>query len=214
MTQDSAVRVIKVGGSLLDLPDLPLRLNDWLTDQPLAHNVLMVGGGPLVEQVRQWHCGQQSAEKEKFDEVTAHWICIDLMSVTARVLHAWLPDLKFTAEMRLLKRRVHDAGETLFDVAKWLRREEATLPGIRLPCQWEVTSDSIAARLAIGLSADELVLLKSSWPQTTDASLTALAEEAYIDRMLPLLAAELPPLRMVNLRSLDRHMNNFCNYSN
>jgi aspartokinase-like uncharacterized kinase len=200
MTQDHTVRVVKVGGSLLDLPDLPLRINDWLAAQPAAHNVLIVGGGPLVEQVRRWHLGQRSAEKGPFEEVAAHWICIDLMSVTARIFHAWLPGLKFTAEMRMVKRRVQKAGETLFDVAKWMRREEGTLPGTPLPCQWEVTSDSIAARLAIVLSADELVLLKSSRPQTKDPRLTSLAEEAYIDRMLPLLAAELPPLRMVNFR--------------
>ena len=201
MTKSPATRVIKVGGSLLDLPNLATQLRDWLANQSLAHNVLVVGGGPLVEQVRRWRRRQPPAETEMLDEVTAHWICIDLMSVTARLLHAWLPDLKFTAEMRLLKRRMQKTGETLFDPAKWLRSEEATLPGTRLPCQWEVSSDSIAARLTVVLAADELVLLKSSWPKTQSHSLTALAEEGYIDRMLPLLAPELPPLRLVNLRN-------------
>ena len=200
MSKSPAIRVIKVGGSLLDMPDLAKQLRDWLANQSLAHNVLVVGGGSLVEQVRRWHRRQPPAETEMLDEVTAHWICIDLMSVTARLLHAWLPDLKFTAEMRLLKRRLQETGETLFDLAKWLRSEEATLPGTRLPCQWEVTCDSIAARLAVVLAADELVLLKSSWPDTQDPSLVALAEEGYIDRMFPLLAPELPPLRLVNLR--------------
>jgi aspartokinase-like uncharacterized kinase len=216
MTRSPAIRVIKVGGSLLDMPDLPKQLRDWLANQSLAHNVLVAGGGQLVEQVRRWHRGQPPAETERLDEVTAHWICIDLMSVTARLLHAWLPDLKYTAEMRLLERRMQEPGGTLFDVAKWLRSEEPTLPGTRLPCQWEVTSDSITARLAVALAADELVLLKSSWPKAhgpktegskeegpvkEGQSLVALAEEGYIDRMLPLLAPELPPLRMVNLRS-------------
>jgi len=203
MTSVPVVRVIKVGGSLLELPDLPGRLRQWLAHQPRAHNVLIAGGGQLVEQVRCWYRGRQSAEKETLDEVTAHWICIDLMSVTARLLHAWLPEMKYTAEIRLLQRRLHEAGGTLFDVAKWMRSEESSLPGTRLPCRWEVSSDSIAARLAVALAADELVLLKSSWPRTQGPKkpgLAALAEEAYIDRMFPRLAAELPPLRMVNLR--------------
>ena len=49
------IRVVKVGGSLLDLPQLPQKLRMWLAAQSPAHNVLVVGGGPLVEQVRTWH---------------------------------------------------------------------------------------------------------------------------------------------------------------
>ncbi len=203
------------------MADLASQLRDWLDQQSSAHNVLVVGGGQLVEQVRKWHRGQPPTAAGGLDEVMAHWICIDLMSVTARLLHAWLPELKLTAEMRLLKRRLQTPGGTLFDVARWLRSEEAMLPGTPLPCKWEVTSDSIAARLAVVLAADELVLLKSDWPkmyspkkqdsqkegpqqkgfQQKSGSLVALADEGYIDRMLPLLASELPPLRLVNLRS-------------
>jgi aspartokinase-like uncharacterized kinase len=81
------IRVVKVGGSLFDLPDLPQRLWAWLAAQPRAHNVLMAGGGPLVEQVRTWN--RQCA----IDETAAHWMCVDLLTVTAHMLHAWLPEI-------------------------------------------------------------------------------------------------------------------------
>jgi len=49
------IRVVKVGGSLLDLPELPQKLRTWLAAQSSAHNVLISWRGPLVEQVRSWN---------------------------------------------------------------------------------------------------------------------------------------------------------------
>ena len=46
------LRVIKLGGSLLTLPDLRTRFEEWLKAQPLALNLLICGGGELVEAVR------------------------------------------------------------------------------------------------------------------------------------------------------------------
>ena len=72
------LRVVKLGGSLLDLPDLPGRVERWLGRQPPASNVIVVGGGPLVNAIR------ASDRIHKLDEVAAHWLCIRVMSVTAQ----------------------------------------------------------------------------------------------------------------------------------
>jgi aspartokinase-like uncharacterized kinase len=190
------IRVVKVGGSLLDLPDLADRLRAWLAAQPRAHNVLVAGGGPLVEQVRAWNrqCG--------VDETAAHWMCVDLLTVTAHLLHAWLPEIPLVENDVLLCQRVGEEGATIFGPAPWLRHAEPGLPGVWLPTSWETTSDSIAGRLAAALRADEFVLLKSDLPKRrAGRELSALAAVGYIDPILALLAPELPPTRLVNFRS-------------
>ncbi|MCC6494368.1 MAG: hypothetical protein IT424_15255 [Pirellulales bacterium] len=189
------IRVVKLGGSLLDLPGLPQVLRSWLRAQPPAHNVLVPGGGPLVDQIRDWNAAGP------VDEATAHWMCVDLLTVTAHLLHAWLPEIPLVEDDRLLCQRVGEPGATIFGPAPWMRHSEPGLPGTWLPTNWETTSDSIAGRLAVALRADEFVLLKSALPRRgASRELSALAASGYIDPVLAKMAPELPPTRLVNLR--------------
>ena len=191
------IRVVKVGGSLFDLPDLGQRLRDWLGCQRPAHNVLIAGGGPLVEQIRTWHAD------EPIEDAAAHWMCVDLLTVTAHMLHAWMPEIPLVEDDCLLCQRVGEPGATIFGPAPWMRHSEPGLPGTWLPSNWETTSDSIAGRLAAALLADEFVLMKSALPRRkTSRELSALAAVGYIDSVLAQMAPELPPTRLVNLRTL------------
>jgi aspartokinase-like uncharacterized kinase len=191
------IRVVKVGGSLFDLPDLGERLREWLAAQPPAHNVLIAGGGPLVEQIRTWHAD------EPIEDAAAHWMCVDLLTVTAHMLHAWMPEIPLVEDDCLLCQRVGEPGATIFGPAPWMRHSEPGLPGTWLPSNWETTSDSIAGRLAAALLADEFVLMKSALPRRkTSRELSALAAVGYIDSVLAQMAPELPPTRLVNLRAL------------
>lgn len=191
------IRVVKVGGSLFDLPDLGQRLRQWLASQRPAHNVLIAGGGPLVEQIRAWHA------EEPIEDAAAHWMCVDLLTVTAHMLHAWMPDIPLVEDDCLLCQRVGEPGATIFGPAPWMRHSEPGLPGTWLPSNWETTSDSIAGRLAAALLADEFVLMKSALPRRkTSRELSALAAVGYIDSVLAQMAPELPPTRLVNLRAL------------
>ena len=175
------IRVVKVGGSLFDLPDLAERLHQWLAAQRPAHHVLIAGGGALVDQVRQWH------KLNPLSDAAAHWMCVDLMTVTTHMLHDRLPEIPLVEDDRLLCQRVGERGCTIFGPASWLRHSEPFLPGQTLPASWDVTSDSIAARLAIVLTAEELVLMKSTFP-TEGVEIEGLAESGYVDRMLVDLA--------------------------
>lgn len=186
------VRVIKVGGSLIELADLAQRLHDWLADQPPAHQVLVAGGGPLVEQVRKLHAIRP------LSDTAAHWMCVDLMTVTAHLLHDWLPEIPLIEDDRLLCQRLGERACTIFGAANWLRHSEPYLPGKTLPASWEVTSDSIAARLAIVVQADELVLLKSTLPEA-HLDLQQLADIGYVDTHLAALEPELSTIRFANL---------------
>jgi aspartokinase-like uncharacterized kinase len=190
------IRVVKIGGSLLDLVGLPDKLRAWLAAQPRAHNVLVAGGGPLVEQVRWWN-----RETQPVDETASHWMCVDLLTVTAHLLHAWLPEIPLVEDDRLLCRRVGEDGTTIFGPAPWMRHSEPGLPGRWLPTSWDTTSDSIAGRLAVALRADEFVLLKSDLPKIRSPELSTLAAVGYIDPILAQMSHELPATRLINFRA-------------
>jgi aspartokinase-like uncharacterized kinase len=184
--------VVKLGGSLLTADDLVVRCRAWLAAEPEAQRVVVVGGGTLVDEFRALD------RRHRLDERAAHWMCVELMSITARLLASLLPEATLLSNLAELEVRKREPGIIIFDVADFLRREEPRLPGTPLTENWDVTSDAIAARLAVVLAADELVLLKSASPDST-RSIAALAESGYVDRYLPRLCDELPPIRFVNL---------------
>lgn len=187
---DQLVRVVKVGGSLFDLPDLGARLANWLESEPAATNVLLAGGGDRADAVR------ASQQRKGFDDVAAHWRCIEVLNETAEWLASLGPGWRLVSRLDdVLK----GEGTFVFQPKHFLREFEPTLPGPTLPCNWDATSDSIAARLAVALAADELVLLKSCPPPKTD-NLAALAEVGYVDRFFPNVGAHLKRIRFVDLR--------------
>lgn len=190
-------RVIKVGGSLLDWPPLPAALRHWLEPQPPAFNVLLCGGGNFGGAIRQ-------ADRDfSLGEDFSHWLCIDVMSITARLFTqaAHLPMVTNYDEL-LTFRADRKPKSVVFDAAQFLRDREPQLPGHRLPHDWSVTSDSIAARLAEVLPADELVLLKSSDPPP--GSVTEFVAAGYVDRQFSAYSAIGPPLTIINLRGTSR----------
>lgn len=190
------IRVVKIGGSLFDLPDLAPKIRSWLAAQTPAHHILIAGGGPLVDQLRELN------QRKPIHETAAHWMCIDLMTVTAHLLHQWLPEIPLIEDDRLLCQRVGDRACTIFGVAPWMRASEHRLPGYRLPASWDVTSDSIAARLSLVLGADELVFIKSKIPHAYRTSdIAHLADEGIVDRLFPQLLPDVKALRLVNFRS-------------
>jgi len=187
-------RIVKVGGSLLTWPPLADALRTWLARQPPALNVLLPGGGTLVDVIRR-------ADRDlSLGDEAAHWRCVDLLSVTARWLTAKLGDVPLleTHDELLFCRNARQRARVVFDVREWLQRHEPSGAGRRLPHDWSVTSDSIAARLAEVIGADELVILKSADPPAESVAKLAIA--GYIDRHFPPAAAALAVVRFVNLR--------------
>ncbi len=189
------LRVVKVGGSLLDYASLVDALTQWLFQQPPARNLLISGGGAWADEVRRLHRSRRiSAE-------SAHWLAIRAMRLTGWMLAQWLPHSEFCAELDPLPNPFPHAAERIpriLDVEHFLRHIEPQLPGHPLPVGWHVTSDSIAARLAAVTGAEELVLLKSTGPPQTVLEQAATAGE--VDRYFPVAAAGLPQVRWVNLR--------------
>jgi 5-(aminomethyl)-3-furanmethanol phosphate kinase len=190
-----SIRVVKVGGSLLDWPELPTALPAWLADQPPAANVLLGGGGSLADAVR------EADRTFGLGEQASHGLCVELLGATARLLAALLPGATLLTTYDELLATVAEpaAATTVLDPRELLTTHEPRLPGVALPHTWDATSDSIAARLAQVLKADELVLLKSVSPPPL-ATHRDLAASGYLDRFFPTAAAGLKIVRLVNLR--------------
>jgi aspartokinase-like uncharacterized kinase len=189
------LRIIKVGGSLLDWPHLPQALHHWLTEQPPALNVLFCGGGHLAD------CIRTADERFSLGDEAAHWLAIDCLSITTRLLASacQLDNVLDRYDDLLAWRAANTIGNVVFDLREFLHTFEAKFPGPPLPHDWTATSDSLAARLAQALAADELCLLKSTPPPSH--SLAELATSGYIDAHFPTAAKDLPAVQLVNLRS-------------
>lgn len=188
------LRVVKLGGSLLDMPDLGARLRAWLVQQEPADTILVVGGGTLVEAIR------RRQDTEGLTDGAAHWIAIRAMAEQAEMLRSVLPEHERLTDITLAHAQRLDS-----DVRLWMldpyrfMREVDSRHATPLPESWDVTSDSIAARVAELCDADELVLLKSAQPP--QGSFAELASTGYVDRFFPQAAANLRSVRFVDLRA-------------
>lgn len=141
------VEVVKLGGSLLSSP----RLDDLLA--MLARNgaplVLVPGGGPFADTVR------DIQPQIALSDGAAHHMAILAMEQTAVALADIEPRLALCADPAAIA-HAHAQGRA----ALWQPALMA-LKAPDLPPSWDVTSDSLAAWLAIVLGAAQLTLVKS-----------------------------------------------------
>jgi aspartokinase-like uncharacterized kinase len=192
-------RVAKLGGSLLDRADLPARFRRWLADEPAMSTLVVCGGGAMVDVLRRWDRLRSLPSED------SHWLAIRLMSVSATVVAGWLPEADILDDVRSCSGKKAGAAEpqlAIFDPwpalvdDRWLSRPDV------LPAGWDVTSDSIAARVAEHVGAEELVLLKSARIEaSTDAAdwRQRAAAGGYVDTYFPVASAEIENVRCVQL---------------
>jgi hypothetical protein len=188
--------VLKVGGSLLDWPELPARLPGWLEARRSSHPderfVLIAGGGPAADLVRVLD------GVHDLGDATAHELAIQALSFTARILVALLLGATLVDRLETLGSVWSDGGLPVLIPGAVLAEIEQ--PGQEcLPPSWDVTSDSIAARIAVHLDADRLILLKSaSLPAGTRRAEASL--RGWVDPMFPHVARGLRCVEYLNLR--------------
>lgn len=188
----SELIVVKVGGSLLLWKDLRKAMHRWLEVEKRSHAVFIAGGGPLAD------CIREADQIHQMGEEPCHDLCVELLGVTSRLL-AQISGLPVTSDFKRVSQRA-TSPPVVFDPAPFLKTGEPGLPGA-LPRNWSVTTDSIAARIAQLVQADELVLLKSA-TAPAGHSLEQLAEAGFVDNHFPLIAPTVAKYRFVNLREL------------
>lgn len=173
-------RVVKLGGSLLKLADLPVRLERWLGLQSPATTLIVVGGGETVELIR------RKQHEWGFDNELAHRAALRAMNLNAELVAASLAFADLRRDWS--PARQLPVGETcVLACADWADGERA------FERSWRTTSDSISAEVAARTGAQELAILKSSLPET------ARDRANYLD---PLFGRHLPAgirLRLVDL---------------
>jgi 5-(aminomethyl)-3-furanmethanol phosphate kinase len=141
--------IVKVGGSLYDLPDLGPRLVRFLNERELRPALVVPGGGALVEPIRQFD------RLHGLGEEACHWLAVDTLTIAARFLAGLIPG----SELVGLAEPIWQRGIGIVDAGRFIRLDEGR-PGA-LPHCWQVSSDSIAVRLAAVCRARRLILLKS-----------------------------------------------------
>ncbi len=189
------LRIVKVGGSLLTRPDLTTSLPKWLAAQSPAQNWLIVGGGKSIDAIRDLD------QLRPGDPQQVHWRCVDLLQVTFEIFAEWFPQWdKIDIPGQLLSERpaadASNESTAIVSVRSFYHRECLW----QLPLDWDTTTDSIAAALAIQTGAEETVLLKScDVPRSADVE--SLAEQGIVDRALPELTSQLKSIRVERLPS-------------
>jgi len=151
--------VVKVGGSLFDWPVLGQRLVLWLKTLAPMRVLLVPGGGPIVDVVRDLD------QCLSLGEEVAHWLALRGLTLNAHLLEAMLsrqtnPRPIIIGNLPEAEKAWDQSRLAILDALSFAQEDE-NRPG-RLPHAWSVTSDSLAARVAVQFKVRKLVLLKST----------------------------------------------------
>lgn len=179
--------VFKVGGSLFDWPPLPERLRTLPRAFPEANLILVPGGGRLADVIRHYDSLYRIGEEQ------SHWFALKTLRLQAEILKWMLPDWRLVDQIR--------DGDTkvILDPHAFAMLDEANPD--RLPHTWEVTSDSVALRVAQVSKASRLILLKST-PRPEGMGWREASERGLIDPHFPARFEQEPmPVEWWNLRT-------------
>jgi aspartokinase-like uncharacterized kinase len=192
-----APTIVKVGGSLFDWQGLPSQLTAYLARRraldPIERVVLIGGGGPAAEWVRTLDRTHRLGDEE------AHRLALHALDLTAVVLEKLLPGSIVCHRLETLPTAWDCLSIPILAVRQVLLEidRDSRDP---LPANWDVTSDTIAARIATFLEASSLVLLKSA-PLPQAATLEDAARMGLVDPVFPSVARSIPQVEYVNLRT-------------
>ncbi len=206
----TSLSIVKLGGSLLSLPDVAERLVSFVDQHQVANPVVVVGGGDAADLVRNW------SQRFGLSDSAAHNLALKAMALNGELL-------SHLSDRFVLVNKPSDCGVlfppqhiALLHTLPAVARLEANLPKAqRLRKSWDVTSDSIAAWFALNWNAEQLYLLKSidlpaelvhdrpgpgdSQQQRTSFA-DRLAQRGCVDLAFEEFAMKIPSVAWCNLR--------------
>jgi dihydroneopterin aldolase len=167
--------IVKLGGSLAR----DRQFARWI--EAVHHwksgAIIVPGGGPFAD------CVRDAQNYMRFHDAAAHRMAVLAMEQYAIACASSFPDLLLLsdeAELRLI-----GAGRIGF----WLPSRMA-LSADDLPENWQVTSDSLAAWLALRLDTTVLVVVKSVDGKADPISAAGLVEREIVDPLFARFAAQ------------------------
>lgn len=184
--------VLKIGGSLFDLAELPQVVRRILALRRDAIPVLVAGGGAAADAVRAWD------QTYRLGDEAAHELALEAMDLTTSLLARFFPEGSLVRSERQVRLAAAEGALCLLCAGCFVKAAESE--GHQpLERSWRVTSDSIAAWTARVLGA-ELVLLKSA-PLPAGVSFETAAQRGLVDEYFPIIAAGLAGVGWVNGRA-------------
>jgi probable H4MPT-linked C1 transfer pathway protein len=174
--------VMKVGGGVSAVPGGLSRVGAAIGRTAEQRRVVVLpGGGPFADQVRtfdaEWGLSPDAA----------HWMAILAMDQYAFALADHIACARVVEDRAGIQAALAEGKVPVLAPSRWLRAAD------ELPHSWDVTSDSLAAYLAMLMGADRLVLIK---PVSGGRELL----DPHFDRALPAGM----PWTIVGMDDLDR----------
>lgn len=182
--------VIKVGGSLLNLPDLAARLSRVFQQLHSRRIGLVTGGGPTADLVREWD------SRFALGESAAHWLAIRSLRLNESLMGAICPQCAIVESWDAADAVWNDGRIAILSLEPLLRAAESCGEPTPPHC-WRVTSDSLAAWAATRLHG-RLVLAKSIDRPTGSLQDTIAAGD--VDACFPDVAGRGLAVDWINLR--------------
>jgi dihydroneopterin aldolase len=166
--------IVKLGGSLAR----DRQFARWIEAirNCKSGTIIVPGGGPFAD------CVRDAQMYMRFSDAAAHRMALLAMEQYAIACASSFPDVLLMSEEAQLA--LIGEGRTAF----WLPSRMA-IGADDLPQNWQVTSDSLAAWLALRLDARALVLVKSLDAKSDPVTAAALVEREIVDPLFARFAA-------------------------
>ncbi len=188
---DQQAIVLKIGGSLFDLPELGFKVQQLLSDNEIYQPLLISGGGEAANLVRKWDKIYDLPEEKSHD------LAVEALSLNEQLLLHLVPETVLVHNRVEAEKAWEHNKIPILNCSHFLKEEESKEESSKLPHHWGVTSDSIAAWVAIHWPADALVLLKSVSVHSMDIH----DQSEYVDPEFNQFVPKLAKIGWCNLRS-------------